>query len=133
MEIEASIFSVSEAWRATYPGAAVGVLAMGNVANPESHPALDRLKDELEGQIQGRFPDLQTLRGDGRLQAYRTYYKHFDKTYHVQLQLESVAFKSKSIPRVAALVEAISSILLAATPDTTTNVPSLYTVSLKYP
>jgi DNA/RNA-binding domain of Phe-tRNA-synthetase-like protein len=80
---------------------------MGNVTNPESHPVLDRLKDELEAQIRGRFADLQTLRGDERLQAYRTYYRHFDKTYHVQLQLESVAFKGKSIPRVAALVEAM--------------------------
>jgi DNA/RNA-binding domain of Phe-tRNA-synthetase-like protein len=101
------MFSVSEAWRAAYPGAAAGVLAMENVANPASHPALDRLKDELEGQIRGRFADPQTLRADGRLQAYRAYYKRFDKTYHVQLQLESVAFRDKSIPRVAALVEAM--------------------------
>jgi DNA/RNA-binding domain of Phe-tRNA-synthetase-like protein len=101
------MFNVSDAWRAAYPGAAAGVLALANVANPESHPALDRLKDELEAQIRGRFSDPQVLRGDGRLQAYRAYYKRFDKTYHVQLQLESVAFKNKSIPRIAALVEAM--------------------------
>jgi len=101
------MFSVSDAWKAAYPGAAAGVLALANVANPESHSAREQLKDELEEQIRSRFADPQALRSEGRLQAYRTYYKRFDKTYHVQLQLESVAFKNKSIPRVAALVEAM--------------------------
>ena len=41
------------------------------------------------------------------IQAYTAYYKRFNKTYHVLLQLESVAFKGRSIPRVAALVEAM--------------------------
>ena len=41
------------------------------------------------------------------LEAYNAYYRQFKKTYHVQLQLESVVFKGKSIPSVAALVEAI--------------------------
>ncbi len=40
-------------------------------------------------------------------QAYHAYFRHFNKTYHVQLRLESVALKGKPIPRVAALVEAM--------------------------
>jgi DNA/RNA-binding domain of Phe-tRNA-synthetase-like protein len=39
--------------------------------------------------------------------VYGAYYKRFDKTYHVQLQLESILFKGKSIPSGAALVEAM--------------------------
>ncbi len=101
------MFSVSEEWKATYPGAAVGVLAIGNVANPESHPELDRLKEEVEEQIRISFSSKEDLRAQPRLQAYRDYYKRFKKTYHVQMQLESIAFKGKSIPRVAALVEAM--------------------------
>ena len=101
------MFSVSEAWKTSYPGAAVGVLAMGNVANPESHAALDRVKGELEDQIRAGFASKEDLRALDPLQAYREYYKRFKKTYHVQLQLESIAFKGKSIPRVAALVEAM--------------------------
>ncbi len=101
------MFTVSEAWKRDYPEAAVGVLAMGDVANPASHPAMDRVKGELEEQIRARFASREELRALDRLQAYRTYYKRFKKTYHVQLQLESVAFKGKSIPRVAALVEAM--------------------------
>lgn len=39
--------------------------------------------------------------------AYAAYYRQFRKTYHVQGQLESIAFRGKSIPNVAALVEAM--------------------------
>jgi DNA/RNA-binding domain of Phe-tRNA-synthetase-like protein len=101
------MFSVSEAWKTRYPGAAAGVLEMGNVANPKSHAAMDQAKEELEGQIRASFASREELRALDRLQAYRAYYKRFKKTYHVQLQLESIAFKGKSIPRVAALVEAM--------------------------
>ena len=99
------MFSVTDAWKAQYPGAAAGVLAMGNVANPKSHAGMDRAKEELEAQIRASFASKEELRAQERLQAYRVYYKRFRKTYHVQLQLESIAFKGKSIPRVAALVE----------------------------
>jgi len=101
------MFSVSEAWRAAYPGAAVGVLAMGGVDNPERCAALDEIKEGLEAQIRARYTSQEEVRSLERLQAYRNYYKRFKKTYHVQMQLESVALKGKSIPSVAALVEAM--------------------------
>jgi DNA/RNA-binding domain of Phe-tRNA-synthetase-like protein len=41
------------------------------------------------------------------LQAYHQFYRQFDKTYHVQLQLESIIFKNKPLPRGAALVESM--------------------------
>ena len=101
------MFSISEAWRTSYPGAAVGVLAMREVSNPANHAAMDRVKEELEEQIRACFASKDELRAQDRLQAYRAYYKRFKKTYHVQLQMESIAFKGKSIPSVAALVEAM--------------------------
>jgi DNA/RNA-binding domain of Phe-tRNA-synthetase-like protein len=103
------MFIVSETWKTAYPGAAVGVLAVQNVTNPPQHPALDQRKEELENQLRARFSDYDraALRALPTLQAYHTYYKRFKKTYHVQLQLESTVFKGKSIPRVAALVEAM--------------------------
>ena len=103
------MFIVSEAWKMAYPGAAVGVLAMHNVVNPESHPALDKRKEELETRLRARFSghDRAALKALPTIQAYNAYYKRFKKSYHVQLQLESVALKGKSIPRVAALVEAM--------------------------
>lgn len=100
---------VSETWKNTYPGASVGVLAMRNVANPARHPALGARKKELEDELRVRYSgyDRAALKALPTLQAYDAYYKRFKKTYHVQLQLESVVFKGESIPRVAALVEAM--------------------------
>jgi DNA/RNA-binding domain of Phe-tRNA-synthetase-like protein len=101
------MFTVSEKWKSTYPGAAAGVLAMGRVSNPEHHEALNEIKDGLEAQIRVRYGSKEEIRSLERLQAYRAYYKRFKKTYHVQMQLESVALKGRSIPSVAALVEAM--------------------------
>jgi DNA/RNA-binding domain of Phe-tRNA-synthetase-like protein len=103
------MFIVSEAWKAAYPGAAAGVLMVRNVANPDRHPALDRRKEELENQLRSRFSgdDRAALKAIPTIQAYNAYYKRFKKSYHVQFQLESVVFKGKTIPRVAALVEAM--------------------------
>jgi DNA/RNA-binding domain of Phe-tRNA-synthetase-like protein len=82
---------------------------MRHVVNPERHPALDKRKQELETQLRARFSghDRAALKALPTIQAYNNYYKRFKKSYHVQLQLESVALKGKSIPRVAALVEAM--------------------------
>jgi DNA/RNA-binding domain of Phe-tRNA-synthetase-like protein len=103
------IFEVSAMWKAAFPRAHVGVLVMHDVVNPAQHAELDREKAALESRLRSRFTG-QT-RGDldqlPVLQAYATYYKRFKKTYHVQLQLESIVFKGKSIPSVAALVEAM--------------------------
>ena len=38
--------------------------------------------------------------------AYASYYKRFDKTYHVLLQLESLVLKGKNLPDVSPLVDA---------------------------
>ena len=103
------MLTVSEAWKVAYPGAHVGVLAMRNVVNPESHPVLNSRKEALEGELRSHFSgnDRATLRALDPIRAYDAYYKRFKKTYHVLLQLESVALKGRSIPRVAALVEAM--------------------------
>jgi len=103
------MFIVSEAWKTAYPGAAVGVLAMRNVINPERHVALDKRKEALENQLRARFSDHDraALKALPTIQAYNTYLKRYKKTYHVRLQLESVVFKGKAIPRVAGLVEAM--------------------------
>ena len=41
--------------RVAYPGAGAGVLVMRDVANPTSHPAIDRLSAEMESQLRSRF------------------------------------------------------------------------------
>ena len=103
------MFIVTETWKTNYPKAAVGILVMKNVSNPKHHPALAARKAELENQLRTRFADYDrsAIKAIPTIQAYSIYYRRFRKTYHVQLQLESVAQKGKSIPRVAALVEAM--------------------------
>lgn len=101
------MFSISDAWKETYHGAFVGVLALRGVANPKHLAALDTVKAELEADLRTRYADKQELRAQEPLPAYKAYYRRFKKTYHVQMQLESVALKGKPIPSVAALVEAM--------------------------
>jgi DNA/RNA-binding domain of Phe-tRNA-synthetase-like protein len=103
------MLTLSERWRETYPDAAVGILAMGQVANPDQHSELAAAKTALETSLRAQFAgfDRARLRALPVLQAYHAFYRQFRKTYHVQLQLESVALKGKSIPSVAALVESM--------------------------
>ena len=100
---------VSETWNTTYPGAAAGILVMKNVANPARHSEFDGHKEEFQQQLRSRFAgyDRAGLKALPTIQAYNTYYKRYKKSYHIQLQLESVALKGRSFPRIAALVEAM--------------------------
>ncbi|MCG2785614.1 MAG: hypothetical protein L6461_10960 [Anaerolineae bacterium] len=103
------MFQISDSWKNIYPQAHVGVLVMRNVINPPHHAKLDRQKAALEEQIRARFAGQERpeIAEHPVLQAYEAYYNRFKKTYHVQLQLESIVLKGKSIPSVAALVEAM--------------------------
>src|SRR6185295_12486260 len=99
---------VTERWHNTFPGGHVGVLLIGNVDNSRRTTPLDQRKREIESSLREKFAgfsrtDLMELEV---LKAYRTYYKKFDKTYHVQLQLESVVQKGKPLPIVSPLVDA---------------------------
>jgi DNA/RNA-binding domain of Phe-tRNA-synthetase-like protein len=103
------MLQVSEAWQAAHPDAWVGVLIMEGVSNRGQHESLERAKSALEEDLRGRFAgeDRDALKALPTIQAYTAYYKRFKKMYHVLLQLESVALKRKSLPRVAPLVEAM--------------------------
>ncbi|NMC14177.1 MAG: hypothetical protein GYA34_15000 [Chloroflexi bacterium] len=103
------MFEITSALKSTYPNAHAGVLVMKNVTNPPQCPALDTRKEALESQIRQRFTgkDRSAILNLPVIQAYEAFYKRFNKTYHVQLQVESIAFKGKTIPSVAALVEAM--------------------------
>jgi len=103
------MFAVTSAWKSAYPEAHAGVLVMRAVSNPPDHPALESEKETLEAQLRSRFSgqDRAAIAGHPVLQAYNSYYRGFKKTYHIQLQLESIVLKGKSIPRGAGLVEAM--------------------------
>ena len=103
------MFRVSDLWKKTYPTAHSGVLVMHDVINPPHHAELEKRKAALEEELRSRFAgqDRAALLNHPILQAYDAYYRQFKKTYHIQLQLESILFRGKSIPSVAALVESM--------------------------
>ena len=103
------IFEVTSAWKSAYPEAHAGVLVMSAVSNPAHHPELENQKAALEEQLRTQFSgqNRAALASHPILRAYDEYYRRFKKTYHVQLQLESIVLKGKSIPSVAGLVEAM--------------------------
>ncbi len=103
------MFEVSDSWKATFPDAHAGVLVMRGVYNPPRHVTLEEQRAALEEFLRSRYAgqDRSAIKSVPVMQAYDAYYRRFKKTYHVQLQLESIIFKGKSIPSGAALVEAM--------------------------
>jgi DNA/RNA-binding domain of Phe-tRNA-synthetase-like protein len=103
------MFELTTSWKSVFRDAHAGVLIMRDVTNPAHHPELEVRKTELEEQLRAQFSgqDRAALSSHPTLQAYNRYYKRFKKSYHVQLQLESIVWKGKSVPSVSALVEAM--------------------------
>jgi len=115
---------VSDGWKDAFPGAHIGLLLVGKVDNSRRPTALDEHKTAVTSRLRARFAgygrsELQEL---DVLKAYKNYYKQFNKTYHVQLQLESIVLKGRSLPNVNPLVDAnfaaeMESMLLTAGHD----------------
>jgi DNA/RNA-binding domain of Phe-tRNA-synthetase-like protein len=103
------MLKISDAWKTAFPNAQVGVLVVHGAANPAQHAALDKAKSALEAELRARYAgmDRAALLRLPALHAYDDYYGRFKKTYHIQLQLESILFKGKTIPSGAGLVEAM--------------------------
>jgi DNA/RNA-binding domain of Phe-tRNA-synthetase-like protein len=94
---------------AAYPNAAIGMLAKRPVRNSapsaELQARLDAIAAEVRSQHAGRSRrDLETLPA---LRPYVQHYRRFGKTYHVLLQLESVAFRGRPIEATESLVSAM--------------------------
>jgi DNA/RNA-binding domain of Phe-tRNA-synthetase-like protein len=103
------MINISPKWETTYPGAALGILSMRNAYSVQQSPALESKKTALEEKIrlQYRNVERQEILESTVMAAYVAYYKRFRKTYHLLLQLESVAKKNKSIPQTIPLVQAV--------------------------
>ena len=98
----------TEAWHRTFAGGHVGLLLVGPLDNGRQGTGLDARKRVLAVELRERYGEM-TRKGLQRLpvlQAYRRYYRQFGKTYHVQLQLESVVHKGKGLPAVSPAVDA---------------------------
>jgi DNA/RNA-binding domain of Phe-tRNA-synthetase-like protein len=107
--MNASQILVADSWKSVHRDARVGLLALSGAMNPDRHGALDAPKREIEDALRARFAgkskaDLAAL---DTIRAYTAFYKPFNKTYHVLLQLESVALKGKPLSSATALVQAM--------------------------
>jgi len=114
----------TDAWKVAHPEAIIGLLELSSVDNSSPTPALDPCKREIETRLRRDYA------GFGRkeflalpvMAAYDRYYRSFEKTYHVLLQVESIVLKGKSLPVVSPLVDAnfmaeVSSFVLTAGHD----------------
>jgi DNA/RNA-binding domain of Phe-tRNA-synthetase-like protein len=100
--------TVTNEWKTIFPGAQIGILEIAGVKNTHQSPQLEAEKRAVELRLRARYAGYS--RSDFLalpvLAAYNRYYKRFDKTYHVLLQLESVVLKDKHLPEVSPLVDA---------------------------
>jgi len=98
----------TDEWRNSHPGATIGLLEISEVKNADKALVLDNLKRETEARLRETYSGFtrQDLVSLPVLSAYKEYYKRFKKTYHVQLQVESILLKGKNLPKVSPLVDA---------------------------
>jgi len=96
----------STSWKSHKPNAFVGILIITNAPNQPTHDALDDARQDLENELRNKYSSLdrKSLRNEPVLAAYDAFYRPFRKTYHIQLQLESIVFKDRSIFSPSTLV-----------------------------
>ena len=99
--------TITERLKNRYTAASGGILFIKNIKNSDPGKILEKAKTETEADLVRRFSDIprEELNQNPVLEAYRAYFKKFKKTYHILLQLESVAKKGRSFPAVNPLVD----------------------------
>jgi DNA/RNA-binding domain of Phe-tRNA-synthetase-like protein len=100
--------AATEDWRRAHPGATIGLLELSGVENASSSPRLTERKREIETSLRERYQGFtrQEFLAIPVMAEYDRYYTRFNKTYHVQLQLESIVLKGKHLPEVSPAVDA---------------------------
>ena len=101
--------TATHAWRAAHPGAAIGLLEISGADNTAPCAALEDARRAVEARLRQRYAGFtrREFLDIPSMAIYHAYYRSFDKTYHVLLQLESVVLKDKSLPHVSPLVDAV--------------------------
>ncbi len=116
--------SATDEWRMSHPGATIGLLELSGLDNSGSSPQLNARKREIETRLRERYQGFtrQDFLALPVLSAYDRYYTRFNKTYHVQLQLESIVLKGKNLPNGSPAVDAnfmaeVETLVLTASHD----------------
>ena len=100
---------VTDYWRTSHPGGAVGLLSLTVDSSNLASGKLDQKRLALESSLRERFQGVPRaeVRQLPVMYDYTQYYKRFKKSYHVLLQLDSICNKNRSIPHSDALVQAM--------------------------
>jgi len=102
------LISATGAWRSGHPGAMIGLLELSGLQNDDPQHCLEEPKRKIEAGLRHRCQGFS--RSDFLslpvMAAYEGYYRRFDKTFHVLLQVESLVLKGKHLPAVSPLVDA---------------------------
>ena len=100
--------SATDEWRASHPGATIGLLELSGLENSGASPKLNDRKREIEARLRERYKGFsrREFLSLPVLAAYDRYYSRFNKTFHIQLQLESIVLKGKNLPDVSPAVDA---------------------------
>lgn len=98
----------TDKWKEAHPGVQIGLLEISGVDNTKPAPTLEQEKRTIEARLRDKYAGFtrDDFLGLPVMDAYHRYYRKFGYTYHVLLQLESVALKGKSLPNVSPLVDA---------------------------
>jgi DNA/RNA-binding domain of Phe-tRNA-synthetase-like protein len=102
------VIAATDAWRTTHPGATIGLLELSGLDNTRPSDRLNERKREIEAALRQRYKDFTRpeFLALPVMAEYDRYYTRFNKTYHVQLQLESIVLKGKRLPDVSPAVDA---------------------------
>lgn len=99
--------TATQEWKNTHAGCAIGILEISALNNAGSCAELNEKKRFIENKLREKYKGFS--RADFMsapvLAEYEKYYKSFEKTYHVQLQIESIVLKNKNLPNVSPLVD----------------------------
>ena len=100
--------SATDEWRKAHPGGTIGLLELSGVDNGGASEALNQRKRQIEARLRERYRGFtrQQFLALPVMAEYDRYYTRFNKTYHVQLQLESIVLKDKRLPDVSPAVDA---------------------------
>jgi DNA/RNA-binding domain of Phe-tRNA-synthetase-like protein len=119
-----TMIEASDRWRQAYPGAMIGILMIQGIENADPNATLHNLAVQVKQHLRSRYaghsrPQLKSIPA---LRIFSEYYRRFGKTYHVQLQLESVLHRGKTITGPSPIVQAmfvaeLKSLLLTAGHD----------------
>jgi DNA/RNA-binding domain of Phe-tRNA-synthetase-like protein len=103
------LLSSTADWLTAHSGAVIGLLELTGVENTlPTAQSLNQLKRETEARLRKGYAGFtrSEFLALPVMAAYEQYYRRFDKTYHVLLQVESIVLKGKNLPDVSPLVDA---------------------------